>query len=111
MGDISWKSAFFWVGLVAGALVGIIVPMCLFATTEYSVVARNATEEQIMAVYDYSGGENTVWVNGVEKIYGDNSLVEILLVVRQSEKDEKIEEVMDYIGITDYAVGEASNRR
>jgi hypothetical protein len=79
-----------------------------YVTLEYSLVVKSPTEEQVLALYEYSSDENRFWVNGIEKIYGDNSLVEVKVQVRKSEREFKIDEVMNSLGISDYAIGQAA---
>lgn len=91
------------VGLVLAVF---IVLLGHFVTNSVDVVVQNPTEEQIMALYDYSGDTNRVWVVDVDKIYGENSLVKIKMLIRRSEYPDKIVETLKYAGITDnYALG------
>ncbi|KKL25409.1 hypothetical protein LCGC14_2405610 [marine sediment metagenome] len=39
-----------------------------FDTVTCDVVAQNPTEEQILALFDYSGDVNRIWLEDIEKI-------------------------------------------
>lgn len=88
----------------------LVLSVCHFATEEYVVVMQSPTEEQVMEVYDYSGEENRFWVQDVSKVYGDDSLVEVRVLVRRSEGEARIEAVMDSMGISSYVIGEPGRR-
>lgn len=69
------------------------------------VVIKNPTEEQILALYEYSGDANRVWIEDVDKVFGDNSLYKVTITLRNSEYPDKIYEALEYANITtDYAI-------
>jgi len=110
--DSWWDNYGWWVLIIVTVVVlaGANILLGNFSTREYSVVMQSPTEEQILGIYSSSNDENRFWVEETSKIYGDNSLVELKVIVRRSEGEVKIEEVMDKIGITNYAIGYAGRR-
>jgi len=75
-------------------------------TVTVDVAVLYPTKEQIVTLYDYSGNTNRVWINDIDDIYGNNSVVRIGMSIRRSEYPDKIIETLEHIGITnDYGFG------
>lgn len=99
------KKLLIFIAIAAPLIAGFYFTWAAFVVNPANIVIKSPTEEQVLALYDYSGDANRVWVDDIEKVFGDNSLIKVTISCRDSEYPAKILEALEYAGIEkDYAI-------